>query len=292
MKRKPAAALLLSSGILFAQAKFEVASVKPSPDPAAMAASGQPPHRGIGIDAARVDMGSVSLLTLIGMAYKVEAYRVTGPNWMATERFDVLAKIPEGATKQQVPEMLQTLLAERFKLVAHRETSEEPVYALLVGTDGPKLKEAPSGDLTSARPFPNDAGGRVLLSISDHGSNGWQTYFMLNGSMVFEAPRITLPELALVLMRQVDLPVVDKTGLPGAYEVSLLVPGGPNARMAAGVSGRRGALDGASPSGEASVPTGVNIFKSVEKLGLQLERTKAPIEHLVVEHLEKIPTEN
>src|ERR1039458_5970133 len=86
------------------------------------------------------DNGGGSLKRLILTAYKLKPYQVSGPDWMDSVRFDILSKIPEGGTKDQVPEMLQALLAERFKLTAHRETKEQPVYGLVVGKDGPKLK--------------------------------------------------------------------------------------------------------------------------------------------------------
>ncbi len=101
---------------------FEVASVKPAaPLDRSQMLSGQM-HVGMKIDAARVDIGGMSLADLIRVAYRVKPYQVSGPDWMAPERFDVLAKMPEGATREQVPEMLQALLAERFKLAgASRE---------------------------------------------------------------------------------------------------------------------------------------------------------------------------
>ena len=69
-------------------------------------------HVGMKVDAARVDIGYLSLADLIMTAYKVKAHQVVGPDWMRTDRFDILAKMPEGATKEQVPEMLQGLLAD------------------------------------------------------------------------------------------------------------------------------------------------------------------------------------
>ena len=73
--------------------------------------------------------------------YKVELYQISGPDWITTSRFDVQATLPAGATKAQIPEMLQALLADRFGLTLHREPKEQSVYALLIGKGGPKLKE-------------------------------------------------------------------------------------------------------------------------------------------------------
>jgi uncharacterized protein (TIGR03435 family) len=117
-----------------------------------------------------------------------------------------------------------------------------------------------------------------------------QTYSKLKGVMLFEAEKIAMPDLAFALMAYVDnTPVVDMTGLKGAYQVAIEVPGPPN-------FGRFGARGGMAAGGgdpvEAADPSGALIFASVQKLGLRLERRKAPVEHIVVEHLEKAPTEN
>ena len=75
-------------------------------------------------------------------AYSVKDYQVTCPAWMDEQRFDISAKLPDGATKDQAPEMLQNLLKERFKVTLHREKKDHPIYALVAGKNGPKLKPA------------------------------------------------------------------------------------------------------------------------------------------------------
>src|SRR4051794_33928733 len=120
---------------------FEVASIKPSePITPAMVQSGKI-HAGMKIDGARVDIGNFSLAQLIAKAYDIKAYQLQGPSWMVptAQRFDVIANLPAGATKEQVPEMLQALLADRFKLVVHKETKDQKVYGLLVGKTGIKM---------------------------------------------------------------------------------------------------------------------------------------------------------
>src|ERR1700681_2549902 len=93
---------------------FDVATVKAAGPLQAQMAAGKL-HIGMSIDAARVDIGSMSLAELIPVAFAVKPYQVSGPDWMKENRFDILAKMPEGATKEQVPQMLQALLADRFK---------------------------------------------------------------------------------------------------------------------------------------------------------------------------------
>ena len=140
---------------------FEVATIKPAETiTPAMIQSGKL-HVGMNVDAARVDIGFMSLADLIPIAFKVKPYQVSGPDWMNVQRFDILAKLPEGATKEQVPEMLQALLAERFQLKVHRENRDQSVYALVVAKGGSKLKE--SSPEPAGGPPANAATGGISL---------------------------------------------------------------------------------------------------------------------------------
>ena len=112
--------------------------------------------------------------------------------------------------------------------------------------------------------------------------DGFRTITALNGRQEFDAPRIATWELARILIRYVEDPVIDMTGLKGDYQVSLEVPR--RTIQAAARPTRDGAP--ADPDGD------VNIFASVQKLGLTLEHRKAPVEQLVVDHADKTPTEN
>ena len=135
--------LALASAMALAQTTptFEVASIKPAAplDMAKIAAAvqaGQMPKIGPHVDQARAEYTYVSLKELIILAYKVKPYQVTGPDWMASQRFDIVAKMPEGASKDDAPKMLQTLLEERFKLAVHRDSREHPVLALVLAREG------------------------------------------------------------------------------------------------------------------------------------------------------------
>src|SRR6266513_2944286 len=98
------------------QLAFEVASIRSAePITPAMIQAGKM-HVGMKIDAGKVDIGFFSLRELIPLAYEVKPFQLTGPDWLSAQRFDILAKLPEGATKEQVPAMLRALLEERFKL--------------------------------------------------------------------------------------------------------------------------------------------------------------------------------
>ena len=307
--RRISASLLLAAGVALPQTAapppaFEVASVKPAaPLDRSQMLSGQM-HVGMKVDAARVDIGSMSVAELIRIAYRVKAYQVSGPDWMTSERFDVLAKLPEGASSAQVPEMLQALLAERFKLTVHRESKEHAVYALVVGKNGPKLKEsAPDADAPAAT---NDANPQVRISgrgentqVSISGGQIGTAHLSMgpNGTMHLEAPRISMAAFADTLSRFFDRPVVDLTELKGTYQVALdlSMEDLRTAAMTMGImgpgmgAGRGGAR---APADAASDPGGLSIFAAVQQLGLKLEPRKVPIDFVVIDHLEKAPTDN
>lgn len=239
-----------------AQPSFEVASIKPALSPAELNRSGQA-HLGVKIDGATADFGGVTLMNLIARAYRVRAFQVSGPDWMKSARFDIAAKLPEGASPGQAPEMLQTLLAERFKLALHRISKEFPVYALIVGKNGPKLSRQPQ-----------DYDPAVKGNIKP----------------------MTLDSYAEIISMAVDRPVIDLTGLQGEYMVSLefLMQD-----LAARMTARRAspaASDGGAPA--ASDPRVSSAFQDVQTLGLKLEPRKLPLPFLVIDHLEKLPTEN
>jgi len=293
---------------------FEVASVKPSPplnlNPAAIAA-GQLPHVGMSVRGNRLDIGYMSLADLIVMAYKVKPNQLSGPDWMKAERFDILANMPEGATQEQVPEMMQALLAERFQLKVHRETREDAAYALVVAKGGHKLKESPpdsevpAGESTQQGiKLPNDigqikidrGGGGATLVSPQRGTT--KVSMTPDGQMHMETSKITMEGFAQMLTPFVDRPVIDMTELKGNFQVALDLSRDNllSRAKAAGLNiplpaGRGGPGIPAGPV-EASDPSSSSIFTSVQQLGLRLEPRKMPLEHIVVDHLEKIPTEN
>jgi len=311
------AALVLSAGTIAAQTpaasgvSFEVASIKPAAplDPVKIAQQmqqGIPPHVGMKIDNARVDIGYMSITDITAAAYKVKAYQIVGPDWMASQRFDILAKLPDGATKDQVPEMLQNLLAERFKLAIHREKKDQAVYELSVGKNGPKLKESPpdpalpadaeAGGGTAPKIVPlvkNEGNGSVTVSGGAGGTARVQ--MMPNGQMHLEASKMTMAQLADSLTKFLGRPVVDKTGLAGNYQVSLDLSM-EDLRAAAASAGvnvpRVPAAAAAGNTTSAPDPSGSSLFANIQDLGLKLDSRKDPVDMIVIDHLEKVPTEN
>jgi uncharacterized protein (TIGR03435 family) len=261
--------------------EFEVASIKA----ATMTDAGR--LIGMRADGARVDIGLESLVHLISMAYRLEIPRISGPDWIAGQRFDIQAKIPEGTSQEQVPEMLQALLAERFHLKVHHQPRETDVYALLVGKDGLHMKEARPDAGKSTKPMTAGPGERVLLINMLNDLGGANTVSMLNRRRtVFEGERVTMADLIGLLKRYVDRPVFDRTGLTGAYEIALDVP-------RVGILARRIGARGDAPAPEdgASEPD-ISIFSSIQKLGLRLDPQRISLDYIVVDHADKMPTEN
>jgi uncharacterized protein (TIGR03435 family) len=286
-------------------------------------------HVGMAVDKARVDIGAANLMGLVCLAYKVKPYQVAGnPEWMNmglnTARFDILAKMPDGTDKDQVPEMLQTLLAERFKLQVHHETRETPVYALIVGKGGPKLKEvhddppapaaAPSTESAASNAEPPAAAsdkpaapakgemsfgsGDNKVTMKQSGNTttvntketGPMKVTMDNGNIHMAFEKASIDTLISMLSQYLDRPVVDQTGLKGKYEAALDLSMADAMRMAQKM-GMNVPPPAQSANGEASDP-GNSLFSSVQQLGLKLEARKLPYDFIVIDHAEKMPTDN
>lgn len=255
--------VLLSAGMLRAQAparqEFEVASIKPSGPDDGRTLVQVLPSGGLRTSGATVKF-------LVSLAYDITSYNISGgPSWIGSDRFTLLAKAdrsssaddpnydPRQITQRQYDSMreqmrpkLQTLLADRFRLKLHRETREEPVYSLVVGKNGAKLE--PSKDF--------------------HGLGGGKGQFKANGA--------SMEMLAGALAGQLGRPVIDRTGLTGAFDFKLEWT--PDVTQA-----------DTPPPVDSSGPS---LFTALqEQLGLKLESTKAPAEVIVIDHVER-PSEN
>jgi uncharacterized protein (TIGR03435 family) len=263
--------------------EFEVASIKPT----TTAPLGAQVHVGVQIDGAQVHCTYLSVRDYIRIAYKVKEYQVTGPDWLASDRYDIHAKLPAGATREQVPEMLQTLLEERFQIKMHRDSKEFPVYGVVVGKGGLKLKESPLDPETQAGVNVTAEGGARGTTLTF----GRGAYFTLADNR-FEARKLTMAQLADSLGRFVERPVVDMTELKGTYDLTLeftpeeyrvlLIRTALSAGVALPPEVMR-FLEGASDE---------SLFKGLQAMGLKLESRKAPLEVLVIDSASKTPIEN
>jgi uncharacterized protein (TIGR03435 family) len=308
---------LLSAAALAALAQppaaplaFEVATIKPAEQiTPAMVQAGKM-HVGLSIDQARVDIGYVSLNDMVVMAYKVKPYQVQGPDWLKVQRFDVLAKMPPGATKDDVPAMMQGLLKERFKMEIHRDSAEHSVYALIVGKGGIKMKEAePDAPVKEGEPAPLAKGEiamgsgenavRVKVNADGKGStaqtakNGVvKTSMGPDNTMHYEVSKMDMSGLADMFSAFLDKPVVDMTELKGKYQIAFDL----SMQDLMAVARKNGANIPAGAPGAAAdaapEPGGSSIFTAVQQFGLKLDSRKAPMEIIVVDRAEKMPTEN
>ena len=313
---------LVAAGSCFGQVAFEVASIKPSEAMTPQKMMAGKMNIGMKVDGARVDIGYLGLTELITMAYRLKRHQLQGPDWMSAQRFDIQAKLPAGATKDQVPEMLQALLVERFGLKFHRDTKEQAMYALVVGKGGSKLKDAdPDPDpATAVEAAPTKgtqtftmgaAGGQTTVRMAQGGGGAVVTggpggmgaarvEMGSDGMMHMELKKITMTAFSEMITRFVDKPVMDQTELKGNYKVTLDLAmsdmmgaaRAAGAGMGIAMGGPISAGGAGGGAGEASDPSGGSIFQSVQKMGLKLEPKKAAVEILVVDHLDKKPTEN
>lgn len=260
------AALLAATAAQSGEPKFEVASIKAG-------------HGGSGdlkIDPARVEIPGWSIKQLITRAFGIWPYQVSGPNWMNTKRFDIVATFPAGATRAQFPAMLRSLLADRFGLVTHQETREMEAYALVVGKSGPKMKLALEDEPAEVLDT-----GRVLDGLYGAGF-GMRDFSAAGGQMHGTFTKVPMSALAQVVSSWLAIPVVDRTGLTRSYQATL------DFSLADTLAAVR---TDATAGGTASDPPGTSLFAMIKHLGLALERVKAPVSILVVDQLEQAPRE-
>ena len=293
--------------------RFEVASIRPNVGPGA-GDNDNPSYIAyragkassfcmICISGQHYDMYANFLKEIIARAFRIDSRLVVAPDWLSqTEgtRFDIHALVPKGTTKEQIPEMLRALLEERFHLAAHLAPGEQTGYALVVAKNGPKLKPPRAMDRTACENWvaaigadmedkenqmchtTRDDGDRtvnITLAASTHFSpmlrESWHDEAWEFHSEYF---RISMAELATNLARMLSTvglgtigngsvaQVIDRTGIEGAWDVIL-----------------------DETWGDLELPT---VSASLERQGLRLERITVPVEKLIVDNVDKVPTEN
>ena len=224
---------------------FDAASVKPVKVDADLKGPGP---GSVSFTPGGVAMNGVSLRTVILTAYGVRDYQLSGPTWMDTERYDILAKADAAVATGQIKLMLQGLPADRFQLTLHRESKELALYFLGVGKSQPKLANAKS---------PGEPGMRIS-----------------GGSMVFQ--NYSMEKLADFLSQRSDHPVMNNTELGGSFDFSVQFGDGESGSPA----------DVKRALGQAR--TDGSLARIVaEQLGLRLESRRGPVEVLVVDHAER-----
>jgi len=273
-------ALLLAALACVAQTAFEVASVKLY-DPVAAARYTMRGGPGTG-DPTRFSCQNCSLRSLIVTAYDIKEFQLTSPS--APDRYDVEAKVPPDATKEQFRSMLQNLLAERFQLKLHHQSQEMTVYTLVVGKGGSKLKPSQSA---AAQPDPALPAFKDGFPVPppDHIT----TSVLANGGYRMGATDAPMTKLVTMLSLLLAKPVHDATGLEGGYDFQLFWSGNASADNAA----PRLAQDGSPIPSDPDADSGPTLVLAVQQqLGLKLESKKDQVDVLVVDHAEKTPTVN
>jgi uncharacterized protein (TIGR03435 family) len=270
---KLAALIGVTLTAVYAQ-EFEVASIRPAP-----------PQNGARI---RVEMSGgpgtsdperfscrCSLLMLVMEAYDVKYFQVVGLGSRGGGIYDVAVKVQPGTTKERFRVMLQKFLADRFHMELHRDVREMQGYDLIVAKSGPKMRWAPDeGTLARTVQVPPTASSDISLDrdgfpILPPGKAGMLS---LNGRARMQGVGDTMDQLAAKIEHQLDLPVVNSTGLSGKYDFSLYWAGEP------------------APGGDSSGPS---IFSAVESdLGLKLVPKKASVPVIMIDHVDSGPSGN
>jgi len=266
--------------------EFEAVSVKPS----AVLVSGQTANAGKREDGAQAHYNRASLRGLIMTAYDLKTYQVIGPDWLGTARFDIDAKLPPGAARTQVPQMLQSLLADRFGLKAHNDTKVLPVYALVVMEGGSKLKNAAESE---EQP---DSQGAIEIATSSNSTGinadyGNGTSASLTGNK-FAATKLPMARFAATLLTGLSLPVIDMTGLTGKYDFAITLSDEDTRGLRIQTSLNFGGT--VSPESRQFLESVdfASLYEGLRVLGLKLEPRKVAVPVLVIDSLSKTPTEN
>ena len=222
---------------------FEVASIRP----AAMQRTGGEGNSRSQIEYAAdsLTMRNIDLNEMVEWAYGLEHYQLLGPNKLEGQRFDIRARAVDRESVSTLRLMLQDLLAARFKLQLHREEKSASVYELVIAKGGPRLPKNKADTVPSS--FPRESLPRVV-----------------DGSFVFS--NVSIAEFAhqLTELRGIELPVLDRTGIEGVYDITLK-------------SAANAILESDGPS----------LFTLIqEQLGLKLVSAKDPVEVVIVDHAE------
>jgi uncharacterized protein (TIGR03435 family) len=282
--------LLIFTASLYGQT-FDAASVKPAP-PLKPDSQGRMilprPSGGPGTqDPGLIRYPYMTLRNLLMTAYELKPFQIAGPALLDSERFDITAAMPPDTTKAQFCTMLQNLLTERFKMTIHRETKELPMYSLTVAKGGTKLKEsteAPAGDVDPATmPPPGKVGPDGFPVLAVPAGAPIVIFSFTNGRARMIGRQKTMQDLADRLTGVMSRPVIDATGIRAKYDFTLTY-------SVEGMNGPTGPTPAAAAPEADALP---DIFAAVqEQLGLKLEPKKGPIDMIVIDHVEKVPTEN
>jgi uncharacterized protein (TIGR03435 family) len=257
--------------------RFAVATIKRDPSREALSMA---VPMGVGYrPGGRLVAGNAPLAMLIQRAYSVQGFQVVGgPSWVNTDGYDIEAKPEVGTDQKRMWLMLQTLLADRFKLAMHRAAKDLPVYDLQTVKGGPKLPQPAGGNCSEVMTGPPARGQPRLAPPCGPGLVKSGTGLTMEGISV-SMPAF-VKQLSLILGKE----VIDKTGFTGRFSLHLEF-----------------AMDDAlagipNPVGPSGQPADINDRPSIrtalqEQLGLKLQASTGPVDVFVIDHVER-PSEN
>ncbi len=248
---------------------------------------------GMHIDGSQVRFNQLNLRACLSIAFDRKTWQVIGPDWIDSDRFNIAAKLPTGATQTQVRDMLQNLLLARFHIQFHHEQRDFPVYALTVGKGGLKLKVTPPDDVNNA------AGSKSLIDIKGSGSASGVAADLGNGAYFsladnhFVGHKLPVSRIAELLAKFMDKPVLDMTGLNPStlFDISLELAPEDFTTMQ-----MRGALQSGItlPSEVARLAdrSPESLFAAMATAGLRFESRKAAQDVIVIDHADKTPSDD
>ena len=250
------------------------------------------------------------LRSILQRALRVQKYyELVAPDWTNGWLVEIRGTLPPGATMEQVPEMLHALLIERFGLVTHAEARTTDAYQLLVGATGIKMREVEAVNELDKRfddvvTTSSGAADRTTQTadgpVRTMNTRGAlrritsrtmyeRTYTGVSNTTTITATRMTMTELASILTTNIGEPVLDRTGLTGTYQFTIELPRDEVIRKA--TLALRASF-GRSATSADSEPETDRTLKAVEELGLKLQRRRMPVDVVVVDSLQRQPTEN
>ena len=284
--RPVAACVLLAAVPVLAQSprRFEVASIRPTEPDANTPGS----TLGIRVTGTQIRTGGLSLKDYVGMAYSMDPPQVIAPDWTRDARFEISANLPPGGTREQLPEMLRTLLIERFQLRVHEESRSFPIYALTVGKDGLKVKRTPI-DPTAPPPAASEMAGAganngVVIAM------GAGTWTLADNKL--DVRQLTMAEIANGLTRFSERKTLDMTGIADRVDFTLEL-----SQEDFGFAMMRAAFN----NGYAVGPQALKVLDLapsnllgpyLAEFGLALEERIASLPVVVVDAVSKVPTDN
>lgn len=272
---------------LFAQttsATFEAASIKASPPIDGNYSRGCKGGPGTG-DPVLWRCTNATISMLVMRAYDIKRYQLTAPDWTTNVSYEISAKLRPDTTKEEFRAMIGNLLSDRFKLEFHWSKKEIAMYDLVVAKGGPRLKESvdkPAGDANDDLPGRGGA-GRGAQTDADGYPNipkDCSGCMAINaGKARYLATKELVKNFADMIGNQLGMPVHDRTGLTGKYDITLSWSAG-------------GGID-RRPDADAGADLGVSMEAAVQQqLGLKLVSTKGIVDMIVVDRVERNPTAN